>query len=535
MERLTGHPSAAAEAFTAVNDLLPVLAWRGLDRVVREENLVRHAAVAREAAASAITAGRLELAVELLERGRALIWGQSLHIRSDLTALHEVAPGLAGRMREVRALLADLDNRPAGDAGAADREAAGQRYRRLAEEWEDLLDRARSIEGFADLLVPAPFARLREAARGGPVIVVNVAPRRCDALIVTIDGVRVVPLPDLTVAEAERMAAAFLHPTLGTARAPRDLAPHDRPPGPSTPSVLSWLWHAVARPVLDALGYGAPPADLHRWPRVWWCPTGPLSALPLHAAGSYPASASDAAPGAVPDRVISSYTPTLDALLRARAPRRTPGPGHGRLLSVGMATTPATADRPMLPALPAVPLELARIASHWESTTLLSPPLAPAGGAPATRQALLDALGNHGSVHLACHGVQDHTRPAASAVHVADGAVTALELASLTLPGAQLAFLSACATATGTSRLPDEAIHMSAALQVAGFRQIVATLWPVRDDLAPELADAFYAYLTRHGVPRPHDAPVALHHAVTQLRRRHPDPGLWAPYIHVGP
>jgi hypothetical protein len=33
-----------------------------------------------------------------------------------------------------------------------------------------------------------------------------------------------------------------------------------------------------------------------------------------------------------------------------------------------------------------------------------------------------------------------------------------------------------------------------------------------------------------------HRAPYALHHAVTRLRRDHPDlPELWAPYIHFGP
>jgi CHAT domain-containing protein len=44
-------------------------------------------------------------------------------------------------------------------------------------------------------------------------------------------------------------------------------------------------------------------------------------------------------------------------------------------------------------------------------------------------------------------------------------------------PNASLAFLSACSTAVGADRLPDEAIHLAASLLFAGFRGVVATTW----------------------------------------------------------
>jgi hypothetical protein len=45
--------------------------------------------------------------------------------------------------------------------------------------------------------------------------------------------------------------------------------------------------------------------------RLWWCPTGPFSFVPIHAAGMYDTDGTDC----VSDYVISSCTPTLAALL----------------------------------------------------------------------------------------------------------------------------------------------------------------------------------------------------------------------------
>ena len=52
--------------------------------------------------------------------------------------------------------------------------------------------------------------------------------------------------------------------------------------------VLDWLWDVIAEPVLTALGHTSAPETGSPWPRVWWCPTGPLTVLPIHAAGHHP-------------------------------------------------------------------------------------------------------------------------------------------------------------------------------------------------------------------------------------------------------
>jgi CHAT domain-containing protein len=55
--------------------------------------------------------------------------------------------------------------------------------------------------------------------------------------------------------------------------------------------------------------------------------------------------------------------------------------------------------------------------------------------------------------------------------------LTVNEIMKQPTPSASLAFLSACETAVGTENLPDEAMHLAASLQFAGFRSVVATMW----------------------------------------------------------
>jgi tetratricopeptide (TPR) repeat protein len=85
--------------------LLPVFAWRGLDRASQERLLGHEPSIATEAAAFATIAGSGEQAVQLLESGRVVLWNQLLDIRREQSALHHVAPGLATRLVEIRAEL----------------------------------------------------------------------------------------------------------------------------------------------------------------------------------------------------------------------------------------------------------------------------------------------------------------------------------------------------------------------------------------------------------------------------------------------
>jgi hypothetical protein len=69
------------EGFTAGIELLPLVAWHGLDQTTREHHLREWAGLASDAAAVAVAAGDPARAVELLEAGRSMLWTQALHRR----------------------------------------------------------------------------------------------------------------------------------------------------------------------------------------------------------------------------------------------------------------------------------------------------------------------------------------------------------------------------------------------------------------------------------------------------------------------
>jgi hypothetical protein len=93
-------------------------------------------------------------------------------------------------------------------------------------------------------------------------------------------------------------------------------------------------------------------------------------------------------------------------------------------------------------------------------------------------------------------------------------------------------------TAATPPRLGDEAIHLATAFHLAGYPHVIATVWPVWDQIALLFSELCYAELGRYGDPTgATDTAIAtaVHSSVRALRARFPDfPSLWAPYIHTG-
>ena len=157
-------------------------------------------------------------------------------------------------------------------------------------------------------------------------------------------------------------------------------------------------------------------------------------------------------------------------------------------------------------------------------------------GARATRDAVRSALTSHSFAHFACHGVLDLAEPSRSGICLHDGVLPVSEIAGLRLAGAELAVLSACHTAGNAAQLTDEALHPAAAFQLAGFRQVIATSWPVSDAAAADLASRFYHQLRVPGGVTADAVPAALHTAVRALRDDDPRAvTTWAAYLHTGP
>jgi tetratricopeptide (TPR) repeat protein len=548
-----GWVDSAADGFASAVRLLPLLVWHRLPRATREQHLAEWSGLAAEAAACAIRAGRPEGAVELLEAGRSVLWAQTRNLR-ELTELAWRAPDLATRLDQIRTLLDTPLPTTAAETISADTSDQLDQLRarqtraiedrmRLGRELEDLLERVRALEGFEHFLTATPLTHLRAAVTDGPVVIINASTLGCHALLVTTTGVQVVDLPDLTHDQAIQQANTLL--AILARATPPDHRPFlEREQDRHTVlDILDWLWDTVTEPILTSLGHTSPPpadtADTD-WPRIWWCPTGPLTTLPLHAAGHHPRHQrpdNPATTDTVSTRVISSYTPTLTMLLRART---APNPiGPPRLLAVGMPTTPEQPD------LTAVPAELDCVCARYPMSTRLQSLSRhqlhhgePADRAtqPTTARVLAE-LPHHDWVHLACHGSQHITDPTASAFWLTDGPLSIADLIEqYDLRPRELAFLSACQTAAGSARVVDEAIHPAAAMQLLGYRHVIATLWSIYDSPTPKIADSVYAALTATGTPTTHHAARALHQAITALRADHPtDPLVWAPYLHTGP
>lgn len=158
-------------------------------------------------------------------------------------------------------------------------------------------------------------------------------------------------------------------------------------------------------------------------------------------------------------------------------------------------------------------------------------------GRHATRAAVLAALATHQYAHFACHGAIDADTPAASGLCLDDRRLTIEELSRCDLPrgAAQLAFLSACDSSAASVFLLDEAITIAAATQLAGFRHVIATMWPISDGLAPRVARDVYKTLAPTGASDNGRVARALHAAVRNLRRNGGSPVQWGPYVHIGP
>jgi CHAT domain-containing protein len=181
--------------------------------------------------------------------------------------------------------------------------------------------------------------------------------------------------------------------------------------------------------------------------------------------------------------------------------------------------------------IPSTLEELKRIQLHIsdESHIILE-------GSEGIKTEVTAQMGNCNWLHLACHGMQRPDMPTKSALILQDGHLTLEEIIKLQLPNAELAFLSACQTTAGDEKLSEEAVHIAGAMLLAGYRGVAATMWSIRDDLAPEVADSFYAHLTEHNSrPDGRRAAEALHFSVQNLRKR---PGVlllhWLPFVHLG-
>ena len=254
---------------------------------------------------------------------------------------------------------------------------------------------------------------------------------------------------------------------------------------------------------------------------VWWSLTGPLAFLPIHAAGLYGAAHSSVPGSKLADYVVSSYTPTLTALIEGSHHHQGQLTDKLKLLAVAL---------PLESRLPSVQKEIDILEKHAQGHTFSK-----LMESNATVKNVVEGMKESNWVHFACHGVQEINDPTKSALLLAKEAhLTLLDMSKLSLPKAELAYLSACQTATGVKELSEEAVHLTAGMLSAGYHGVIGTMWSINDNDAPKVADVVYAHLLKDPNPDVTQAAFALHEAVKKLHDESTSLFSWVPYIHVG-
>ncbi|KAJ7622289.1 CHAT domain-containing protein [Roridomyces roridus] len=491
------HPSLL-DAYNRAIQLLPQLAWLGISIPDRHHQLLKAGKVVRDAAAAAIMSGHSERAVEWLEEGRSIIWGQILKLRTPLDTLKEVHPELAERLLNLSSEL----------------QQSGMQT-------GDLTTQGSTLKQPLIIEHSHQKAQEREKLIQKILVLLNISGSNCDALVLrpAVGGVLHVPLLTVQPGLPHTLVQSLDTVVRGVERLkgkPEGHQDADQKLG----KILSDLWVNVVKPVLNALNIQPRKSELGR---IWWCPTGGLAFLPIHAAGLY--GKHDTFGSKLSDFLISSYTPSLTALMESFRPSST-SPKPTQLLSVAQASVAGMAY------LPGTEQEIKHIHQLAQGSITIMSLNKDKATATRVEQGMLECRW----AHFACHGEQNLSHPTDSALLLASGtSLTLSRIIQLALPDAEFAFLSACQTATGEKSLEEEAVHLAAGMLLAGYRGVIATMWKIRDDDAPQVAHDVYEYLFSRSPPDATEAAVALHKAIQKLRES-PNQSLsrWVPFIHVG-
>ncbi|WP_158230900.1 CHAT domain-containing protein [Frankia sp. CcI49] len=516
-----GEVSSATDAMALAIALLPLVASRRLDASDREKLLAKYLGLASDAAYLALRSGDVERAASLLEQGRGILLNQVIEGKADIQVLADLRPDLATRYNKISDILAAQWSRPTWVESQRDTAAQGYEisdFRHdVAQQWEDLIAEIRLVPQMQSFLLQPSQSEMRKAASIVPIVIVNVSRYGADALIIKGEGFSCVTLPDLRLEDVRTYVAPFL--TEGGVFERRDsLLAGDRWEVRAT-TALEWLWKVVALPVLDAIGCTDKIVN-GVWPRICWCMTGLLSFMPIHAAGTYRDDRLSGESSTVMDRVVSSYTSTVGSLVYGLQRRKVSSPESRKVLVVGVSNTPGSAP------LPGAEAEASSVASLFSGTQFLL------NGA-ATLNAVKAALPTANWAHFACHASSNFKYPLRGGLVLADGTLDIGQAFRLDLPSAELIVLSGCETAKGVPLLPDEALHVASAFQIAGFKHVVASMWALADGPAVRMARGFYESL--QGLQN-NDPAGALHMTLHAARSRWSNnPFVWAALAHFGP
>ncbi|KAJ7277046.1 CHAT domain-containing protein [Mycena rebaudengoi] len=487
------RPSDTQKAYSAAFHLLPEILWIGSSVSVRQDINMRInvSQATSDAIAACIDPLNLPLAVELLEQGLGTTFQQLLQLKTNLDFLPQMEAD------KLKLLSIDLYS------------GTAEHPQRVAADRNTLINEIRNRPGLEDFLRPRPYRDLCQASLHGPIVVLNSHRDHCDSIILLnpTSAPLHLALPSVSVDHLKAQKSLLRHLIRGRNVRSRELPQarlHMYQEGIEVgmDRYLDWVWTCIVQPIYNGINSG----------RLWWCPTGDFTGLPLHAADSA-------------DTFIQSYTPTLGALLEANS--RTPSIDPPHIGLVGVTHIGLQRDQE----LPGVEEEITKISSiageQYQVQSLI--------GEKATVASVKQTLNDCAWMHLACHGEQNIMEPPKSCLQLYGGTLELETILQMSLPNAEFVFLAACQTAKGDAGLVNESFHLGGGFIAAGFQGAIATMWSMMDEDGPVVAETVYTHLLGSGHrPRASDAAKALQLAVRRLRNAGVSYERWVPFIHLG-
>ena len=131
---------------------------------------------------------------------------------------------------------------------------------------KDVINKIRTLPGFKDFLLPKLFEKLSEAAKYGPVILLNASSGGSQAIILlpsthgSTSNPLLVPFPDTTIANLKNHGkilkkALEMHniSSRGIGKHGKQSYLRSEKSHKMFKDLLSWLWEAIVKPVFDVL------------------------------------------------------------------------------------------------------------------------------------------------------------------------------------------------------------------------------------------------------------------------------------------
>jgi tetratricopeptide (TPR) repeat protein len=478
-------PLQLCNMYAQLIDRLPSAAGFVLDTPSRLQTLKSTHHIGTDACVVAILAKQPSQAIELLDRAHGIVWAQAMHQRDPQMegAPPELAAELAGHLRAIAT--------PAPTQfDSSHQDGRHKRNTRI----QAILREIRATPGSERFMLGSTYATLRKAAHKHPVVVLVAGRGRAFALIMS-NAVQDQPHALRLEITSDELLAIRLSAEQAGLRSRADMrdcesgtrlryqrteTDDNRKPH----SVLREMWRKIIQPVLrylqlevrtlarcdlTQLTHMKQKATGRSRPRLHWCTNGDFVFLPLHAAGIYSGPLTNRE--CCSDYVVSSYTPTVSALLRARAQAPSVRSADVNMLLVGE----DCAQNPGLSKLWNVRKELTCIETLV--TTKQFGNTVETITKEATVERVTERIKSASFVHLACHGLQHRTNALESGFYLNDDKLTISRLMELQLDHPWFAYLSACETAKGDAEQPDQVMHLAAAMLFAGFKHVVATMW----------------------------------------------------------